>query len=58
MTKGLRPVTATDNCHRDIARDLLADLRRLDRQVKDGRLPNVLYRIMKRDQRTHLAQAA
>ncbi|MCX5319176.1 IS110 family transposase [Streptomyces sp. NBC_00120] len=34
--KGIRPVTATDNCRRDIARDLLADLRRLDRQVKDN----------------------
>ncbi|WP_435849524.1 IS110 family transposase [Streptomyces olivaceus] len=35
LTKGVRPVTATDNCRRDIARDLPADLRRLDRQVKD-----------------------
>ncbi len=34
LMKGLRPVTATDCCRRDIARDLLADLRRLDRQVK------------------------
>lgn len=34
--KGIRPVTATDACRRDIARDLLADLRRLDRQVKDS----------------------
>ncbi|WP_328499050.1 transposase [Streptomyces sp. NBC_00414] len=34
--KGIRPLTATDNCRRDIARDLLADLRRLDRQVKDN----------------------
>ncbi|MFE9868238.1 transposase [Streptomyces sp. NPDC005506] len=34
--KGVRPVTATDNCRRDIARDLLADLRRLDRLVKDN----------------------
>jgi transposase len=34
--KGIRPVTATDNYRRDIARDLLADLRRLDRQVKDN----------------------
>ncbi|MFG2525320.1 transposase [Streptomyces sp. NPDC048527] len=36
MLKGIRPVTATDNCRRDIARDLLADLRRVDRQVKDN----------------------
>ena len=36
LMKGVRPVTATDNCRRDIARDLLADLRRLDRQVKDN----------------------
>ncbi|WP_198549168.1 transposase [Streptomyces sp. PRh5] len=34
--KAVRPVTATDACSRDIARDLLADLRRLDRQVKDN----------------------
>ncbi|MFD3680232.1 IS110 family transposase [Streptomyces sp. NPDC058613] len=34
LMKGIRPVTATDNCRRDIARDLSADLRRLDRQVK------------------------
>jgi transposase len=36
VMKGIRPVTATDACRRDIARDLLADLRRLDRQVKDN----------------------
>jgi hypothetical protein len=30
--KAIRPVTATDACRRDIARDLLANLRRLDRQ--------------------------
>ncbi|MFB6990967.1 IS110 family transposase [Streptomyces sp. NPDC056304] len=36
LRKGIRPVTATDNCRRDIARGLLADLRRLDRQVKDN----------------------
>ncbi|MGW2207723.1 transposase [Streptomyces sp. NPDC001774] len=35
---GIRPVTATDNCRRDIARDLLADLRRLDRHVKDNEI--------------------
>lgn len=34
LMKGIRPVTATDS--RDIARDLLADLRRLDRQVTDN----------------------
>ncbi|MFF3159555.1 IS110 family transposase [Streptomyces sp. NPDC057910] len=34
--KGIRAVTATDNCRRDTARDLPADLRRLDRQVKDN----------------------
>ncbi|MFE4995741.1 transposase [Streptomyces mirabilis] len=32
--KGIRPITATDNCRRDTARDLLAHLRRLDRQAK------------------------
>jgi transposase len=36
LMKGVRPVTATDACRRDIARDLLSDLRRLDRQVKDN----------------------
>ncbi|MFJ8763218.1 transposase [Streptomyces cyaneofuscatus] len=36
LMKGIRPLTATDNCRRDIARDLLADLRRLDRQVKEN----------------------
>ncbi|WP_331747111.1 IS110 family transposase (plasmid) [Streptomyces sp. NBC_00853] len=36
VMKGIRPVTATDSCRRDIARELLADLRRLDRQVKDN----------------------
>jgi transposase len=36
IMKSLRPETATDACRRDIARDLLADLRRLDRQVKDN----------------------
>ena len=34
--KGIRPVSATDACRREIARDLVADLRRLDRQVKDN----------------------
>ncbi|MFE2070177.1 IS110 family transposase [Streptomyces sp. NPDC059467] len=34
LMKGIRPITATDNCRRDIARDLLAHLRRLDRQAK------------------------
>ncbi|MEU6955521.1 transposase [Streptomyces sp. NPDC045714] len=34
--KGIRPLTVTDSCRRDIARDLLADLRRLDRQVKEN----------------------
>lgn len=36
VMKTIRPVTATDACRRDITRDLLADLRRLDRQVKDN----------------------
>ncbi|MGW2339116.1 transposase [Streptomyces sp. NPDC001661] len=34
--KGIRPARTTDNCGRDIDRDLLANLRRLDRQVKDN----------------------
>lgn len=36
LMKGVRPTTATDNCRRDIARELLADLRRLARQVKEN----------------------
>ncbi|MCW7945694.1 transposase [Streptomyces hygroscopicus] len=36
LMKGIRLATATDHCRRDIAWDLLADLRRLDRQVKDN----------------------
>ena len=35
MLKRLRPATATNCCRRDLARDLIADLRRLDRAVKD-----------------------
>ncbi|WP_238193987.1 hypothetical protein, partial [Methylobacterium frigidaeris] len=34
LMKGIRPITPTDNCRRDIARDLLAHLRRVDRQAK------------------------
>ncbi|WP_020123377.1 transposase, partial [Streptomyces canus] len=36
LMKGVRPATATDSCRRDLARDLLADLRRVDRQVRDN----------------------
>ncbi|MFJ8159127.1 transposase [Streptomyces sp. NPDC094468] len=36
LMKGIRPVTATDSCRRNIARDLPADLRRHDRQVRDN----------------------
>jgi transposase len=34
ILKRLRPATATDCCRRDLARDLITDLRRLDRAVK------------------------
>jgi hypothetical protein len=34
--KSIRPETATDACRRDIARDLVRDLRRLNRQVTDN----------------------
>lgn len=34
LMKGIRPATGTDCCRRDLARDLLADLRRVDRQVR------------------------
>ena len=33
LMRGLRPLTATDACRRDLARDLLNDVRRLDRQL-------------------------
>jgi transposase len=32
LLRGVRPLTATDVCRRDLARDLLNDVRRLDRQ--------------------------
>jgi transposase len=34
LLRTARPATATAGCRRDLARDLLADLRRLDRQLK------------------------
>lgn len=34
ILRKVRPDTATDACRRDLARELLADLRRLDRQLK------------------------
>lgn len=36
ILKRLRPVTATDCCRRDLARNLVADLHRLDRSIKDN----------------------
>jgi transposase len=33
LMRGLRALTATDACRRDLARDLLNDIRRLDRQL-------------------------
>jgi transposase len=36
ILKRLRPVTATGCCRRDLARDLVTDLRRLDRSIKDN----------------------
>jgi transposase len=36
LMKGIRPTTATDCCRRDLARDLLTDLRRIDRQISDN----------------------
>jgi transposase len=36
LLRGIRPATATDACRRDLARDLLADLRRLDRRLTDN----------------------
>jgi hypothetical protein len=34
LLRTIRPTTATGSCRRDLACDLLADLRRLDRQMK------------------------
>jgi transposase len=34
LLRGIRPITATDSCRRDLARDLIADLRHLDRRLK------------------------
>jgi diguanylate cyclase (GGDEF)-like protein len=34
LLRTIRPTSATDSCRRDLARDLLADLRRVDRQLK------------------------
>lgn len=36
LMKGIHPATAADCCRCDLARDLLADLRRVDRQVRDN----------------------
>jgi transposase len=36
ILKRLQPVTATDCCRRDVARDLVSDLRRLDRSINDN----------------------
>jgi transposase len=33
LLRGIRPITATDTCRRDLARDLIADLRHLDRRL-------------------------
>ncbi|OLB92460.1 MAG: IS110 family transposase [Actinobacteria bacterium 13_2_20CM_2_66_6] len=33
LLRGIRPATATDSCRRDLARDLIADLRYLDRRL-------------------------
>ncbi|SEC00063.1 hypothetical protein SAMN05216532_0158 [Streptomyces sp. 2231.1] len=34
--RGIHPLTATDTSRRDVARDLLVELRCLERQVKDN----------------------
>jgi transposase len=36
LLRGVRPATATDACRRDLARELLGDLRRLDRRLTDN----------------------
>ncbi|MFG1928952.1 IS110 family transposase [Cryptosporangium sp. NPDC048952] len=36
MLRQVRPLTATDHCRRDLARELLADLRHLDRSLKSN----------------------
>jgi transposase len=34
LPRGVRPTTITDACRRDLARELLADLRRIDQRIK------------------------
>jgi transposase len=36
LLRTIRPTTATQACRRDLARDLLADLRRIDQRLKDN----------------------
>jgi transposase len=36
LLRTVRPATATQACRRDLARDLLADLRRIDQRLKDN----------------------
>jgi transposase len=36
LLRTVRPTTATQACRRDLARDLLADLRRIDQRLKDN----------------------
>ncbi|MER7007989.1 IS110 family transposase [Dactylosporangium sp. NPDC000555] len=33
LLRGIRPITATDSCRRDLARDMITDLRHLDRRL-------------------------
>lgn len=33
LLRSIRPITATDSCRRDLARDMIADLRHLDRRL-------------------------
>jgi transposase len=38
LLRGLRPATATAACRRELARDLLSDLRRLDSRLSDNKV--------------------
>jgi transposase len=44
LMRGIRPLTATDSCRRDLARDLIADLRHLDRRLhtNEGQIRQIL----------------
>ena len=43
LLRGLRPATATVACRRELARDLLSDLRRVDARLTDNKARRVWH---------------